>query len=504
MPDRASAPNAPRIEMHRKLVLASVMLASFMAAVEATIVATAMPSIVADLGGFSLFSWIFSIYLLAQAVTVPIYGKLADLFGRKTVFTVGASLFLLGSALSGLARSMPLLVAFRGLQGLGAGAVLPIATTIVGDIYTIEERARVQGILSSVWGFAAIIGPLLGGFIVTYLHWSLVFWVNLPVGLLAIYGIRRFLVETVAPRQHALDLGGAALLLVALSTLVVALVRGGVAWPWLSLPSALLGGLCAAAAVGFVVVEQSAAEPIVSRLVVSHPVLLVANGAALLSMAAMIGVTSFLPTYLQGVVGTSATTAGFALSAMSIGWPLASTVVGRTMLRLGFRRAALLGGLLLIAGSGVLVLMPPEHGPLWAAAGAFGVGAGLGFTSTTFIVALQSAVPWQQRGAATAFQMLMRNLGAALGAALFGALLNNHLARHLGRAAGERVNGVALDVVRELIDPVQRAALPASLLGQLRSDVAAALGSVYVGVLVCAVLTTLVVALLPARITPGD
>jgi multidrug resistance protein len=195
----------------KPLVLASVMLAMFMGAIEATIVSTAMPAIVADLGGFTLYSWVFSSYLLMNSVTVLIYGKLSDLFGRKPILFFGIIIFLIGSILCGFADSMKMLIIFRLIQGFGAGAVMPIVTTIVGDIYTKEERAKIQGYLSSVWGISAVVGPAIGGFLVQYSSWHYVFWMNIPLGILAILGLMFFLHENVEKKSHKIDYPGAIL-----------------------------------------------------------------------------------------------------------------------------------------------------------------------------------------------------------------------------------------------------------------------------------------------------
>ena len=209
----------------RRLVLAAALMATFMPAVESTIVATAMPTIVADLRGFALFSWVFAAPLLTMAVTIPLYGRLADIYGRKRVFFVGTGIFLVGTTLCGFARSMVLLVLFRALQGIGSGAIQPIAATIVGDIYSPAERARVQGAISSVFGVAAIIGPALGAFLVQHVHWSVVFWVNLPVGAVSITMFALFLHEGVERREHRIDYLGGALLVLGIGALMLALVQ---------------------------------------------------------------------------------------------------------------------------------------------------------------------------------------------------------------------------------------------------------------------------------------
>ena len=211
----------------RTLVLAACVIATFMAAVESTIVATTIPTIVGELGGFDLFSWVFTIFLLTQAVSIPVYGRLADIFGRKPVFFVGVGLFLTGSTLCGLAWNMPSLVLFRAIEGFGAGAIQPIAATILGDIYTPTERAKIQGLISSVFGVAAVVGPSMGAFLIQHISWRTVFWVNLPIGAAAVAMIALFLKERVQHRQHQIDWIGSLLLLIAFGGLMLALVQGG-------------------------------------------------------------------------------------------------------------------------------------------------------------------------------------------------------------------------------------------------------------------------------------
>ena len=220
----------------RPIILAAVMLAMFLNAIEGTIVSTAMPAIVNELGGFSQYSWIFSGYLLMNSVTVLIYGKLSDLFGRKPVFLFGMILFLIGSILCGFAETMTQLILYRFIQGFGAGAIAPVAMTIIGDIYNKNERARIQGYLSSVWGISAVMGPALGGLIVEALTWRLIFWINLPFGLLSIFGIWFFLHEHIEKKKQEIDYKGAVMLTVGISTFMIILVEGGVKWAWNSWP----------------------------------------------------------------------------------------------------------------------------------------------------------------------------------------------------------------------------------------------------------------------------
>lgn len=482
--DRSHERTAARTRDARTMVLAACMMATFMAAVESSIVATAMPTIVATLGGFQLFSWVFSAYLLAQAVTIPIYGRLADLFGRKRVFFAGAAVFLIGSTLSGLAQSMPMLVAVRILQGFGAGAIVPIAYTILGDIYTPPERAHIQGLLSGVWGIAAVIGPPLGAFLVVQVDWRLVFWINLPIGLAAIIMIGTFLHERRVPRRHRIDLIGAALLMVGLGAGVAGAGQG----QRFNLIALML--LAAASLTAFVVWEKRIAEPILPPRLWRDRVIVIGGMGGFTSSAVMMSITVFLPTYVQAAMGLSAMVAGVTLGAMSVSWALASAGAGRLMVRTTYRLAAIIGAIMLLAGCAVLIAMTPASGAVWAGTGAFVVGVGMGFCTTTFIVSVQAHVTWQERGVATSAQMCMRMVGQSIGAAVSGAVL----------AFGMRDTRPGM--VDELLNRTMRLAMAPDERARLVTDVGGGLHNVYLfsGALA---LATLVLALgLPAALSP--
>lgn len=280
-------------ETKRPFVLAAVMLAMFMAAVEATIVSTAMPAIVAEIGGFSKYSWIFSSYLLMNSVTILIYGKLADLFGRKPIFAFGIIIFLIGSVLCGLADSMETLIIYRFIQGIGAGAVMPVATTIVGDIYTVEERAKIQGYLSSVWGISAIIGPVLGGLFVEYISWKFVFWVNVPLGILSMAGIGLFLNERIDKKKSSIDYAGAMFMLIAISLLMVVLVEGGVRWSWTSWEVAALLAVACCFFILFIFQENRADDPMMPLSLWKNRSILLANVTSLTTGMMLMGISTF-------------------------------------------------------------------------------------------------------------------------------------------------------------------------------------------------------------------
>jgi EmrB/QacA subfamily drug resistance transporter len=483
--------------LKRPFILASVMLAMFMGAIEATIVSTAMPAIVGDLGGFSLYSWVFSAYLLMNAVTVLIYGKLSDIFGRKPVITFGIVVFLVGSILCGFATSMEMLILFRFLQGFGAGAVAPIATTIVGDIYTKEERAKIQGYLASVWGISAVSGPALGGLLVEYASWHYVFWINVPLGILAIIGLWSFLHENIEKKKPEIDYKGALLLTIAITALMFVLVEGGGRWPWLAFQSISLIGVSLFALILFVLQERRATEPMMPFNIWNERSILIANLASLTTGIMLIGISSFLPAFVQGVMEGSPIVAGFTLTAMSIGWPIASTAAGRLLLTIGYRATSLIGGVSLILGSIVFVTMTPEAGPIWAATGSFFIGVGMGLTTTSFIVTIQSTVSWQQRGIATASNMFMRNLGNTIGAALLGGILNSQLRNYLENNGENKDSKLSVDSANILLDEKQRDALPEGLRHLLQDGLTVSLNSVYWVVLLFAVCSLILITFLP-------
>lgn len=400
------------------------MLATGLVAIDSTIIATAVPSIVKDVGGFSLFPWLFSIYLLAQAVSVPIYGKLSDLFGRKPVIIFGIGLFLLGSILCGVAWGMLPLIIFRIVQGLGAGAIMPVTITMVGDLYSVRERAKVQGYVASVWGIASVVGPTLGGVFSEYVSWRYIFFINIPLCLLAGFTIMRRFHERIDRGQPHIDYRGAALLSTGLTLVILGVLEGGQEWAWVSLAGIVVLGLGAASLVAFTFVERTAPEPVLPlwvfrrRLLISSGLLSVGVGAILL------GLTSYVPTYVQDVLGTGPLVAGFALAPLLMGWPIAASQAGKIYLKYGFRFTALLGVALVLLGTALMLLLN-EHSPvLEVALFCLIIGFGMGFTVSPTLIAAQSSVSWAERGVVTANNIFLRSLGSSLGVAVFGAIAN--------------------------------------------------------------------------------
>ncbi|HTR12097.1 MAG TPA: MDR family MFS transporter [Roseiarcus sp.] len=427
---------------HRPLVLASVMAANFMIAIEATIVSTAMPQIVAQLGGLQLYSWVFAAFLLTQTATTVLFGKLSDLKGRKTVILAGIAIFLGGSVLCGFAPSMLWLIAFRLIQGVGAGAVQPVAMTIVGDLYSVHERGKIQGWLASVWAFSAVIGPLAGGVIVQRWSWAWIFWMNLPIGLIASAGFIAFLHERTTRAEGRIDHLSAGVFTVAIAAVMADLTAlSSSGWAGIGAVTAI-----AVLSVGlFIVQERRSPEPMISLKLWGRRPIAAVNAASLFSGMVMIGLTTFLPVFVQGVMGKSPLTAGFALSAMVLGWPIGATLSSRLWKIFGVRSILRAGAALVPLGALVFLFLQADTPPVVAGIGSAILGFGMGLSSSASIVLIQEIVEWAERGSVTAAYLFARTLGSAFGATAFGAVLNAGLI-HSG------VGAVTSDDLRRLLE----------------------------------------------------
>ncbi len=467
----------------RPWIIASVMAGTFMIAVEATIVSTAMPKIAGQLGDLHLYAWVFSAYLLTQTAMTVVFGKLADTYGRKPVLLVGIGIFLVGSLLCGMAWSIPSLIGFRLLQGVGAGAIQPVCMTVVGDLYPVQERGKVQGWLASVWGLSSVLGPLAGGLIIQHLSWAWIFWINLPVGLLAMAGFAAFLREQVSAEHARVDVPGAALFTLAMASLMLGLTQIGTG----QLGSTLAAfAVFAAATALFVWQERRAANPIVAFRLWSFRPIATANAATLLSGMVVIGLTAFLPMYVQGVLDQSPLVAGFTLTVMVLGWPVGATLGARSFNRFGLRAILLCGGALLPVGGIVFVLLRPGSSPLLGGLGSLVTGLGMGLLSTAAIMVVQSSVGWAERGAATASNIFARSLGSTLGATVLGAVLNNSLAAGGSRAV------VSPDQLRQLLDRPETLAGMAAVRSALGESLHVTFWAVFILAALTFVLSTLV------------
>lgn len=482
----------------KRWILAGLMLTMSLAAMDTTIVSTAIPEIVAELGGFSAFSWVFSIYLLAQTVTIPIYGKLADMKGRKPILLLGIGLFLVGSAASGLAWNMLALIVFRGLQGLGAGSIMATVNTLAADLYEIRERARIQGWLSSVWGIAAITGPAIGGALVEYVSWRWIFFINLPIGLLAFWLFIVFLHEQTKSSAQQIDVWGAMLIFCSAALWIVALLESGQAWPWVSVPGIGLPVLALVLMILIYWIEQRVAEPMMPVWVWRQRILAGANLSMILMGAIMMGPSMFLPLFVQSGLAGSAMLAGFILASSSIGWPIASAYSGHLYLSIGFRNTALIGALLICCAA-VIFLCLPMPMPVWSLfADQILLGAGFGLLSTPLLVGVQAMVPWQQRGVVTGNNIFSRYFGQSIGAALMGGIFNASFRHHLSEhaAAWPAASGQTVD---NLLHQIMEEHLPTAMLHSLRQSLHAATCSVYGAMAIAAFFTILILCLIPAH-----
>ncbi|WP_394551715.1 MDR family MFS transporter [Agromyces sp. MMS24-JH15] len=457
-------------------VLISLMLATGLIAIDATILATAVPSIVGELGEFEQFPWLFSVYLLAQAVSVPIYSKLADTVGRKPIILFGVGLFLLGSILCGFAWSMPALIAFRVVQGLGAGAVAPMSMTIIGDIYSVAERARVQGYIASVWAISSVVGPALGGVFSQFTSWRWIFLVNIPLALIAGWMLTRSYHEQIERKRHRIDVAGAILLTLGLTLVILGLLEGGHAWPWASWQTAAVFGIGLVSLVVFAFVERRAAEPVLDLSIFTRRLIATTTLVAVGVGAVMIGVTSFIPTYLENASGVVPLVSGAAVAALTLGWPLSASLSGRLYLRIGFRATAVIGALVTLTGSIALSFLAPFPNP-WSIAGvAFVIGFGLGWVAAPSLIAAQSSVGWSERGVVTGANAFARSAGSAVGVAVFGALANAVFAANPGgvqepevveAASGAVFIGIAVTAALMLVAAI---AIPAIRAEHLEGD----------------------------------
>ncbi|MDW8329561.1 MAG: MDR family MFS transporter [Candidatus Bipolaricaulota bacterium] len=491
---------APVLELssaQRVKVTLGVMLGMFLGALEATVVSTAMPTVIASLGGLHIYSWVFSAYVLTSTVTVPIWGRLSDLYGRRPFVLAGIFIFLVGSALSGMATSMAQLVIFRAIQGLGAGALLPLGMTIIGEIYSLERRARMQGLFSGVWGVASIIGPLIGGFITDHLSWRWVFYINIPFGLLAAFLIGTALLE---PKDHrkrvTIDYAGAFTLTALLTLLLLALMNGGAQLGLLGV-AVLLGVL-------FVQIERRAQEPIVPLSLFAHRIFSVSAANGFFIGMAMFGSLSFIPLFVQGVIGTTATEAGTALTPFMLAWVGFSVLGGRLILKIGYRVTALMGAALLVVGFVGLALMDVHTSRLVVMSYLAIAGAGMGFSMITLLIAVQTTIPREQLGIATSGTIFFRSIGGAVGVAVMGAVLAAQMQAQMERLMG--LSGGALsaeklaDLVRHpdaLLSPAARAQLEPAVLNALQEILATALHGVFLFGLTAAVLALVITLFLP-------
>ena len=442
-------------------VTAALMLSLFLASMEATVVGTAMPTIVSQLSGLELYSWVFSAYSLTSTTTVPIYGKLSDLYGRRVVFLTAIAIFIVGSVVAGAAASMTQLILARALQGLGAGGILPLVFIMIGDMFSLDQRARFQGLFSSVWGVSSVIGPLLGGFLVDRVSWHWVFYINVVPALIAaglfVFGWRETRRRSTQPVK--LDVAGAVLLTAAVTLLLLGLFDFGTPTGW------LLIGTAAALFVVLVIVERRAADPMLPIHLFRDRLFLIACVHGVLVGMAIFGAVSYVPLYAQTVLGTTATAAGAMLTPQLLCWVAASIVSSRLLLRVSYRTLIVIGMFIALAGTSLVLLASILRSPIPLLIGMAFTGTGMGMCIPSFQLAVQSSVQRRVLGTATSTLTFSRNIGGTLGVSIMGALLSFGLAAALARAGlGE---GISVDALLDRstagASPLSNPALVAAL-----------------------------------------
>jgi EmrB/QacA subfamily drug resistance transporter len=455
-----------------RAVFGALFLALWLAALDQTVVSTALPTVVGDLGGLSYLSWVVTAYLLTSTVAGPLYGKFGDLYGRKIVLQVAIAVFLVGSALCGIAQNMVELIVFRALEGAGGGGLIVITIAVIGDLIPPRERGRYQGFFGAVFGVATIVGPLVGGFFVDHLSWRWIFYINLPTGILALAVIAAVLPSHSTRRQHAVDYLGALLLTAALSAVILFTGLGGRTFPW---TSPVMIGLMAASIAGviaFVALEMRAREPILPMSLFANRNFAVASSVGFIVGLSLFGAVTFLPIYLQVVKGVSPSISGLLLMPMMLGMLATSVISGRMISRFGrYKLFPILGTATMTFGLGALSLLAIDSGDWQTAIDALWLGLGMGMVMQVLLIAVQNSVDYEQLGVATSGTMLFRSLGGALGVALFGAIFANRLHAQLAEPGMDflatiipaAARGLPPDMHQEYITAVMTALRPVFL-----------------------------------------
>jgi EmrB/QacA subfamily drug resistance transporter len=463
----------------RLAVTVGIIMGIFLAAIEQTVVATAMPTVVASLGGLNIYSWVFSAYLLTFTISVPLWGRLSDMYGRRRFYLLAIGLFLLGSALAGQSRSMTFLIVSRAIQGLGGGGVFPIGLTVIGEIFSLEQRARMQGLFSGVWGFASIIGPLAGGIITDFLSWRWVFYVNIPFGLAAVALIHFNLIEPEREgKRHAFDFGGVVTLSASLTCFLVALIQVGKLGTFTERNLLVLFGLAALFLIAFLWIERRAPEPLLPISLFSDRVFSVCSGVGFLAGMGMFGSITFIPLFIQGVLFGSATRAGSALTPLMLGWVIFSILSGRLLLKVGYRPAVISGMLLFALGFLWLARMGPDSAYVDILPAMTVLGAGMGLAMVAILLAVQNTVPRGLMGTATSANLFFRTIGGTIGVAVMGSVMGHRMIANLAGTDDPRLLELAANPDSIVSETTRRMLSPDALIW-LRAALSNALEAVF-------------------------
>ena len=431
------------------IIFIGLMLALLIASLDQTIVATALPTIVSDLGGLSQLSWVVTGYLLASTVSTPLWGKLGDLYGRKRFFQASIVIFLVGSALCGISQNMTELILFRTVQGLGAGGLLVLVQAIIADVVPPRQLGRYQGLFGAVFGVSSVAGPLLGGFFVDTLSWRWIFYINLPIGAAALLVLALALPATGDQRQHTIDYLGTVLLAAAATSLVLLTTLGGSVYPWTSAPTFILAIAGVLLIIGFLFTERRAAEPVMPLELFRNPVFSFASAIGFVVGFALFGATTYLPLFLQVVNGASPTSSGLRLLPMILGVLITSITSGQIITRLGrYKVFPIAGTALMTVGLFLLSRMNEQTSVLVQSLSMLVLGLGLGLVFQVLVIAVQNAVEYRNLGAATSDATFFRAIGGSFGTAVFGAIFSNQLAAHLSSLASSLPPGVKLSAAQ--------------------------------------------------------
>ncbi|MFC7392018.1 MDR family MFS transporter [Scopulibacillus cellulosilyticus] len=482
---------------NKNVVMIGLMIGTFLTAIEGTVVSTAMPKIVSDLHGIQLMNWVFSIYLLVSAVTTPIFGKLSDLFGRKIIFNIGVILFLIGSILCGISHSMGQLIFFRAIQGIGAGSIMPVSTTIIGDIFPPKKRAGMLGLISMMWGIAGVAGPLVGGFFVDQISWHWIFFINIPFGIITMLMVSFGLKETLEKEKKSIDYLGAVTFAISIFSLLYALQKAGEDRQWMT-PGMISLYVIFIVFLGlFLLVEKKVKDPIIPLELFRKRIITVANLIAFLVSAVLMGLNVYMPMWVQGILGYSATNSGFVLTPMSITWIAGSFLCSRLLITRGATFISILGTAIIIISSLWFTMLTVSSSQIqfYLITAIEGIGCGLLITLCT--VCVQASVNWKMRGASTASNMFFRNLGQTVGVAIMGTYFNSMINASVSSHNHSHSEKLSVGQLNELINPQDAVKLTGSVVHSLKEILVSAIHDIFVFVLILSIAALIVSIFLP-------